>query len=737
MGWFDEQIRQRINADDASFSNALNSLSGVINSKYLNSSLSDNALLTRNAIEQILTYYKAPILPLDESIKNVNEQLEYLLRPGLIMRRNISLTGKWYKNSILPILTTKTDGTPIALIPSKLGGYYYINKTTKEKIHVNKKVAKTISKDGICFYKPLPLKKIGINDFVKFIIQSINLVDILFIVGTIILVTLIGLLVPLINNILYDKVVGNNSLQLLLACGSFLIAIAFSQAFLNLGKNIVISRLASRTNITIESSIMMRVLTLKSSFYKEYTSGDIANRMQYIKSLNDIIANNLLTTVLTTIISLVYFAIMIIYAPMLALGGFLLLLALFVISIIINKIYAKNEKKRMEATAKEEGLTNSLLSGIEKIKLAGAEKRAFAKWADAYKDVANLRYNPPFILKISNVLNSAVTLLGTVLIYYLAIANKISLANYYGFNSAFGIVSASLVAYLQVDQLVGLIKPSLEMIEPLLNSVPEVSVNKKVVTRLFGGIEINNLSFKYSDESPLIIDNLSLKIHPGEYIALVGETGCGKSTLFRLLLGLETPNKGAIYYDGKDINSLDLKSLRRHIGTVLQNSKLLLGDIFSNITITNPSLTLEDAWAAAKISGIDQDIQNMPMGMSTYISDGNGGISGGQKQRILIARAVANKPRILIFDEATSALDNITQRQVIGALNSMKCTRLVIAHRLSTIRECSRIIYLEKGKIVEDGTFDELIALNGRFANLVKRQTLDSDSASISKTTIF
>src|SRR5574344_1840761 len=211
MGWFDEQIRQRINADDASFSNALNSLSGVINSKYLNSSLSDNALLTRNAIEQILTYYKAPILPLDESIKNVNEQLEYLLRPGLIMRRNISLTGKWYKNSILPILTTKTDGTPIALIPSKLGGYYYINKTTKEKIHVNKKVAKTISKDGICFYKPLPLKKIGINDFVKFIIQSINLVDILFIVGTIILVTLIGLLVPLINNILYDKVVGNNS----------------------------------------------------------------------------------------------------------------------------------------------------------------------------------------------------------------------------------------------------------------------------------------------------------------------------------------------------------------------------------------------------------------------------------------------------------------------------------------------------------------------------------------------
>jgi ABC-type bacteriocin/lantibiotic exporter with double-glycine peptidase domain len=210
-------------------------------------------------------------------------------------------------------------------------------------------------------------------------------------------------------------------------------------------------------------------------------------------------------------------------------------------------------------------------------------------------------------------------------------------------------------------------------------------------------------------------------------VAIVGKTGCGKSTLMRLLLGFETPQKGAVYYDGRDLKTLDLKSLRRRIGSVMQNGKLFMGDIFSNITVSAPWLTPDDAWEAAELAGLAEDIREMPMGMYTLISEGQGGISGGQRQRLFIARAVAPKPKILLFDEATSALDNLTQKQVSDALDQMKCTRVVIAHRLSTIRQCDRIIVLDQGKIIEDGSYEELIERNGFFAELVSRQRLDEE----------
>ena len=238
-------------------------------------------------------------------------------------------------------------------------------------------------------------------------------------------------------------------------------------------------------------------------------------------------------------------------------------------------------------------------------------------------------------------------------------------------------------------------------------------------------LEVKNLSAKVKDSDINILNKLSLKIKPGEYVALVGKTGCGKSTLMRLLLGFEKPEKGAIFYDDKDIDKIDLKSLRRKIGTVMQSGGLFQGDIFSNLAIAAPNLTLDEAWEAAEIAGIADDIRRMPMGMQTFISEGQGGISGGQKQRIMIARAVAPKPKILIFDEATSALDNVTQKHISEALDKLKCTRIVIAHRLSTIEHCDRILVLEGGKITEEGTYDELIKQDGMFAELVKRQRLD------------
>jgi ABC-type bacteriocin/lantibiotic exporter with double-glycine peptidase domain len=223
----------------------------------------------------------------------------------------------------------------------------------------------------------------------------------------------------------------------------------------------------------------------------------------------------------------------------------------------------------------------------------------------------------------------------------------------------------------------------------------------------------------------MIIDNLSLKIGRGQYIAIVGKTGCGKSTLFRLLLGFESPLRGAVYYDGVDIAKIDLRSLRRQIGVVMQNGKLFQGDIYSNIVISAPHPTMKDAWEAAETAGVADAIRDMPMGMHTVISEGAGCISGGQKQRLMIARAIAPKPKILFFDEATSALDNVTQKQVSDALAALKSTRIVIAHRLSTIRQCDRFIVLDGGRVIEDGTYDELIRKNGFFTELARRQQID------------
>ena len=330
------------------------------------------------------------------------------------------------------------------------------------------------------------------------------------------------------------------------------------------------------------------------------------------------------------------------------------------------------------------------------------------------------------IIKLNSVISTAISLIGTVVMYSAAINSGVTYDDYVAFTSSFGYISGAFMEISSIALMIAGIRPTLEMVAPILQEEPEVTGGKQIVTRLGGNIEMSHVCFRYSDTMPDILDDLSIKIKAGEYVAVVGETGCGKSTLVRLLLGFEKPRKGAVFFDGKDLNSLDLRSLRRHIGVVMQNGKLLMGSIYENITISAPWLGMDAAWEAAEAAGLAQDIREMPMGMQTMISEGQGGISGGQKQRLLIARAIAPKPNVLIFDEATSALDNLTQKKVTEALDSYKCTRIVIAHRLSTIQSCDRILLLRGGKIEEDGTYDELIAKKGFFAELVERQRLDT-----------
>jgi ABC-type bacteriocin/lantibiotic exporter with double-glycine peptidase domain len=326
------------------------------------------------------------------------------------------------------------------------------------------------------------------------------------------------------------------------------------------------------------------------------------------------------------------------------------------------------------------------------------------------------------VLKNSGVISSVISGIGLAVVYFITIMSKTDVGEYMAYNTAYGMVSASILSLGTLTTFFSGLKPQLDIVEPIMKAVPEISENKTVVTSLSGGVEVQNLTFRYDGDGRNILEGVSMKIKPGQYAAIVGKTGCGKSTLVRLLLGFETPDRGAVYYDGSDISKLDLPSLRRKIGAVLQNGRLFTGDIFNNIVISSPGLTMDDAWEAARIAAIAEDIENMPMGMYTVITEGSGGVSGGQKQRLMIARAVAPKPKILIFGESTSALDNITQKHVADALSGLKCTRIVIAHRLSTIKDCDKIFVFDDGKITEEGTFDELYGQKGYFRELVSRQ---------------
>lgn len=736
MGWFDEQIKKRIQNDEDAFAGAFAEMSGAIMGKKAACDQLDERTRTASAIGDILGYYHVKAVDIPESLTQLDGQLEFLLRPSGIMRRRVKLTDKWYEDGVGPLLGRTTEGDPVAILPRGLKGYAYHDYATGKSVRVTAQNAPELEQEAICFYKPLPLRAIGIKDLLLYILGTLSVSDLILVGLSALAATGMGLFSPYVNNLLFGKVIPSGQAGLLLPLTFLMVGVSLSTLLLGITRSLIMGRIQTKMDIHVQAASMMRLLSLPAEFFKQYSSGELSSRSQSINSLCSMLANTILNTGLTSLFSLAYIGQIGHYAPGLVAPALLVILSNILLSLATTFLQMKRSKRTMEVGAKLSGLVFGLFNGVQKIKLAGAERRAFSKWAGVYAKSAELQYAPPLCLRLLPILSSAVSLAGTVAIYYFAVTSQLGVAGYMAFNVSYGMVSGAFMSLSSIALTVANIKPVLEMVEPILKATPEASEGKRVLTRLSGGIEVNNVSFRYSEDMPLILDNLSLKIRPGQYVAIVGSTGCGKSTLLRLLLGFETPQKGAVYYDGKDIASVDLRSLRRNIGVVMQSGKLFQGDVFSNITISAPWLTQDAAWEAAELSGIANDIREMPMGMHTIISEGSGGISGGQRQRLMIARAIAPRPKILMFDEATSALDNLTQKKVSDSLDGLKCTRLVIAHRLSTIRQCDRIIVLDKGKIVEDGAYDELIAMDGAFAELVARQRLD-DTAYVGKTTLY
>ena len=727
MGWFDEQIRQRRLQDQQALEEGIASIAGAVLGRRV--AAGDERAQAKSAIEEILRYYHAKSQEVPDSVKDWNEQLEFLLRPYGIMRRTVTLEKGWHKDAVGAMLVRwKSDGALTAMVPTGLSGYTYADPDTGKRQRVNARTEALFEKEAVAFYKPFPQGKIGIPGLMRYIASCTSWADWTLFALSALAVSLVGLLLPRLNNLLFSRVAASGSTTVLAALVSFMLLVSVSSLLLETVKQLLATRMSTKVSVSVEAAGMMRLFSLPANFFRQYSTGEMASRVMNIKVLSTLLISSVAAVGLTSLFSLLQITQIFAYAPALVAPALVIVAVTLVFSVLTSIRQRGVTQQLLEQSAKESGLSYALISGVQKVKLSGAEKRAFAKWSEQYAKGARLQYDPPMFLKVNSVISLAISLTGTLVMYVAAVESGVSPAEYYAFNSAYAMISGAFMSLAGIAAMVGQIIPILNMAKPILEAEPEIAENKQVVERLSGGIELNNVSFRYSEDMPNVVDDMSLKIRPGQYVAIVGKTGCGKSTLMRLLLGFEKPQKGAIYYDGRDMSGLDLKSLRRRMGVVMQDGKLFQGDIYSNITISAPWLTMDDAWAAAEMAGVAEDIRRMPMGMHTLISEGSGGISGGQRQRLLIARAIAPKPRILMFDEATSALDNITQRIVSESLDKLKCTRIVIAHRLSTIRHCDRIIVLDGGHIVEDGTYEELIAADGFFAELVARQRLDTES---------
>ena len=726
MGIFDDQIRQRKHGDQELFEDSILRMASAVVGQDAAGSMATERIVTKEAVDDILKFYRINPVDIPPNVTDPEEQLEYALRPHGIMHRMVALTKGWHKDAFGPMIAYRaSDGAPVPMFPKPYRGYWFRDETGR-KTTVNAGNEGNFASEARCFYRPLPLGKMGVRDLFVYMRQCLNAADVGLLLGISLIVTLVGMLLPPIVKILTGYVANTGSYAVLWSTAAFLLCTALAQQLTAASREICVNRIRTKTSISVVSAVMMRILSLPATFFRDFSAGELANRSMAADSLVQLITANVISLGTTAVFSLLYMVQIGTFAPSLMWPAILVIAATIVVMLATSLLQMRVTHQQMEYAAKENGKSFALIYGVQKIKLAGAEKRAFAQWARSYTKSAELQYNPPLFLKISDAVGTAVSMTGAIVLYYLAASSGVTPSDYIAFFAAYGMLMGAFASLAGVVQATAQIKPILNMLKPILEAEPEVAENKEILTELSGRIEISGVRFRYDDKMPYVIDGLDLTIRPGEYVAIVGKSGCGKSTLVRLLLGFETPEKGAIYYDSKNLSSIDLRSLRRRIGAVTQDGSLFQESIFSNITISAPGLTEEDAWEAAEVARIADDIRAMPMGMQTMISEGSGGISGGQKQRLMIARAVAPKPRVLIFDEATSALDNRTQKQVSEALDALNCTRIVIAHRLSTIKNCDRILYLENGRIAEDGTYDELIEAGGPFAELVERQRLDT-----------
>ncbi|AFY78660.1 NHLM bacteriocin system ABC transporter, ATP-binding protein [Pleurocapsa sp. PCC 7327] len=665
-----------------------------------------------------------------EDLKRVPDPLEAIARASRIRMRQIQLTDGWWKKDSGPILAyTVEDTRPVALLPISDGKYEIFDPKTRKRSPVNARSADRLAPSAYIFYRPLPEKALKTWELLQFALRG-RLKELAVVLLTGIAATLLGMLTPQATAILIDNAIPDANRGLLLQIALGLSATAFGATIFQLAQGLALLRLETFADSTTQAAVWDRLLKLKASFFRQYSIGDLDSRVQAISQIRQLLSGTVLKTIFTSLFALLNLGLLIYYNGVLAAIAIVAAMANIAVTIVSGMLTLRKVRPLLELQGEIFGVMVQLINGVAKLRVAGAEARAFGYWGKQYSQQVKLLLSTQGIEDILTVINKVLPTITSCALFWFATnmlrqdgGQGLTTGTFLAFNAAFGtfIGGATSLSSTVVDvlQIVPLWKRS----QPILQAEPEVDSAKADPGKLSGRVVVDHIVFRYRDDGPLTLDDVSVRAEPGEFIALVGTSGSGKSTLFRLLLGFDVPESGSIYYDGQDLAGLEVHAVRRQLGVVLQNSRLMSASIFENIA-SGARVTMEEAWEAARMAGFAEDVESMPMGMHTVVSEGGTNLSGGQRQRLLIARALVLKPRILLFDEATSALDNKTQAIVSESLDRLQVTRIVIAHRLSTIRNANRIYVFQNGRVVQQGSFEQLSKREGLFAQLMARQTL-------------
>lgn len=663
-------------------------------------------------------------------------ELQAIATASQMRVRKIALRGQWWQHDVEPTLgflklSEAEDiagqdkmSRPVAILPALSGqGYEIVDPVNQTHTPVDADTVQTLDYFGYTFYRSLPNQAVGLKEMIKLGLRGLRR-DTLTILVTVIAGGFLGLVAPVTVGILFDSVVPQANVQLLGQLALMLVLASAVSALIQLTRGVAILRLETQVAARLQAALWDRLLRLPVNFFRHYAAGDLAVRAQGINRIKRILSGSVLRAGFGGFTAFFNLLLMFYYSVVLGAVALGLVLLATVVTAIIGAFALRYQRRQIRLGGQISGMVLELLGGMSKFRVTGTENWAFASWAKAFTAKRELAFRAGQAENLLETFNAGYPVFAAMLIFMVFMTLNdptMTTGDFLAFYTAFTLLLTAAFEMTAALMEALTIVPIYERMKPILQTMPEVDVAQNDPGILTGHIEMSKVMFRYQENGPLILNGVSLQIKPGQFVAFVGPSGSGKSTILRLLLGFEEPEAGSVYYDRQDLYMLDIQAVRRQIGTVLQSGRLMPGDIASNIIGSYP-LTIDDAWKAAHKAGLAEDIERMPMGMHTVISEGATTFSGGQRQRLLIARAIVHQPRILFFDEATSALDNKTQAIVSQSLEDLQATRIVIAHRLSTIQNADQIFVIDAGQVVQQGTYSELINQSGLFAELAKRQ---------------
>ncbi|MFN6566791.1 NHLP family bacteriocin export ABC transporter peptidase/permease/ATPase subunit [Dendronalium sp. ChiSLP03b] len=668
---------------------------------------------------------------ISEDSQEIKDSVEALARASCIRVRQIKLPNNWWRQDYGPILAyiAKTN-LPVALLPTSNNRYQLYAPGEQTPVPVDARTAATLIPNAYIFYRPFSQKHPRAIDLLQFAFQR-HYKELIVISGAGITATLLGMLTPFATAILIDKAIPDANRALLAQVAFGLVTATFGTTLFQLTQGLATIRLETFATSSIQAAVWDRLLNLKLSFFRSFSVGDLNSRVTAINQIHQRLGNTILKSILSSLFSLLNLGLLFYYNISLALLACAVAVINTAVTIIFGIAIVRKARSGLNYEGKIFGVVVQLINGVAKLRVAKAETRAFAYWGQQYTQQLKLMLSRQGIEDSLAAINEVLPTLTTAALFWFAASliaqshvsrePSLSTGTFLALNVAFNTFINAVTSLSNTVVEVLQVLPLWQRAKPILLAEPEITFNQADPGKLTGRLAIERVSFRYRNDCPLVLDKVIIQAQAGEFIAIVGPSGSGKSTLLRLLLGFEFPKLGKVYYDGQDLASVNIHAVRRQLGVVLQNSRLMSASILNNIT-SGAALTIDEAWEAARMAGLADDIAAMPMGMHTVVSEGGSNLSGGQRQRLLIARALALKPKILLFDEATSALDNTTQAIVSQSLDKLQVTRIVIAHRLSTIRNAHRIYVLKAGRVVQQGTFQELATMKGLFAQLMARQ---------------